>query len=232
VDQGLQLSVLIAHCNRSVIEHEGRRITLFPECAKSLVHAARRAGLRLEILVADWPDVPQLAPLKDWFPAAVAPFSFRVFPQTGPFNKGAALNALAELAGTDRLFFLDCDMLVPEEVLRRGIAHLDTGKAWFPGYQARSRGGRLSLPSTPRHGTGNAFMLREHLRERGGWPSKETWGQFDRPVSDWFLSRGLSAEDLNARKPVSGFVHLWHPRKWGWNGQEKAHAAQNKGAQA
>jgi len=222
VDQGLELSVCVAHCNRSVITHEGRRLTLFPECVKSLVHAARQAGLRIEVLIADWPDVPQIAPLTDWLPEAISPLPYRVIPHSGPFNKGKALNALAELAACDNLFFLDCDMRVPPEgLLGRGISYLEAGKAWFPGYMAQAENGRLHSPSSPRHGTGNAFMLRAHLRERGGWPSKETWGQFDRPVSDWFMARGLSAEDLDKRQPVPAFVHLYHPRKWGWNGQEQ-----------
>jgi len=222
VDQGLQLSVLVAHCDRSVIEHEGRRITLFPRPVESLVHAARRAGLapNLEWLVADWAGVPQIAPLTEWLPCAVAgAFPYRIISRSGPFNKGAALNELTALAACDRLFFLDCDMLVPAEVLSRGFNYLSAGKAWFPGYLARSQGGRLSPPSTPRHGTGNAFVLRPDLRRYGGWPSKETWGQFDRPVSDWFMREGLSAEDLNTRKPVPGFEHMWHPAKHGWNGR-------------
>jgi hypothetical protein len=228
VDQGLlRLSVLVAHCDRSVIEHNGKRLTLFPRTVESLVHAARRADLlsRIELVIADWPDVPQLSPLAEWLPCAVAgTFPYRVIPQSGPFNKGAALNQLTDLAACDRLFFLDCDMLVPAEVLTRGVAYLSEGKAWFPGYQARSERGRLSPPSTPRHGTGNAFMLRADLLRRGGWPSKETWGQFDRPVSDWFQREGLSAENLATRKWVPGFEHMWHPTKHGWNGRGRGYA--------
>jgi len=219
VDQGLHLSVLVAHCDRSVIEHNGKRITLFPETVKSLVHAARLSGLRIEVFVADWSGVPQIAPLREWFKAAVADIPHVVVPMAGPFNKGKAINLLTKLANTDRLFFLDCDMIVPAEVLTRGVAYLAAGKAWFPGYQAWSEGGKLSLPTTPRHGTGNAFLLRSQLEAYGGWRSKETWGQFDRPLSDWAMAKGLSAEDLNTRQPVPGFQHIWHPRKHGWNGQ-------------
>jgi len=217
VDQGAQLSVCVAHCNRSVIDVEGERLTLFPRTVDSLVHAAREANLRIELLVADWPDVPQLAPLRKWLPRAIGKIPLTIVEMSGPFNKGAALNHLAHKAASDRLFFLDCDMLVPWKLLRRGLGYLNEGKAWFPGYMAMSRGGALRSPSTPRHGTGNAFMLRAQLLECGGWPSKTTWGNFDRPVSDWFLSRGLSAEDLNTREPVTGFVHLWHPKLHGWD---------------
>lgn len=215
--QGQGLRVCVAHCNRSVLRVQSGEITLFPKCLESLARAAHSAEISISVSIADWPDVKQLAPLGKWAPRMLRGIPYEITEFRGPFNKGLALNQLADASQAGAfLFFLDCDMVVPAEVLRRGVSALEQGKAYFPGYMARTRSGELRRPSTPRHGTGNAFMSREHWAECGRWPEKTTWGQFDRPVSDWFQARGLSAEDLDTREPVSGFIHLWHPRGIGW----------------
>jgi len=133
---------------------------------------------------------------------------------TGDFSKGRGCNAAALAAQSDSLFFCDADMLVPAEVLKRGVDYLAAGKVWFPGYLAEHGvGGGLHPPQSP--GTGNAFMTREQWRANK-WPEKTTWGNFDRPLSTRIENQGLSAEVVRERKIVDGFVHQWHPKFHGW----------------
>jgi len=216
------LSVLVAHSARSVIRHEGRRIVLFPNTVRSLRHAANRSGVSCELIVADWPEhePSTRARLGRWLDVVAADLPHRVVSFYGPFNKGLCLNALARGLPADRqhLLFLDADMLVPDELLTRGLAHLAAGRAWFAGYLATRENGTLSPPRTP--GCGNVFMTRRQfdalLAERGGWPENRTWGRFDQPVADWFEARGWSAEPRRDRSIVPGFVHQWHPKLIGW----------------
>jgi hypothetical protein len=186
----------------------GRQFKLFPECVKSLIRAARQARLQIEVVIADWPDVPQLAPLSAWLAPTIGPLPYRVLPMDGPFNKGRGLNAAGEAAASDNLFFLDADMIVPGALLTRGLAWLSAGKAWFPGFTGREG-------NCPR-ATGNLFIRREAWRECG---RHVAWD--NRRGSDWafaqaILARGLSAEPLEKRRPVPGFSHIWHPKTIGW----------------
>lgn len=210
------LTICVAHAARSVIALPGGgRLELFPRTVRSLCAAVAETGIRAELLIADWPGYEDLAPLANWLQQEIS-IPHRVIEHDGAFNKGLALNDLARQAGGPHLFFLDADMLVPAEVLRRGVYWLQRGRAWFPGYLAQARAGsRITNPPKNAAG-GNAFMSVNHWRACGGWPEQEHWGGFDRPVWTWLERRGLSAESMADREPVPGFVHLWHPKKLGW----------------
>ncbi len=213
------LNILVAHCARSVVDTGAGRLELFTRTIQSLGHAVAQSSLPAVLLVADFPRDGEMAPLKRWL--WKCPLPHRIVPMKGPFNKGLALNRLTLLALSENLLFLDADMLVPPELLVRGMEALSARKAWFPGYLAQQRDGTLRPPKAI--ATGNAFMRRQDILRRGGWPEQEHWGGFDRPVSRWFEAEGLCCEPLETRIPVEGFIHLWHPKGLGWPVQEASH---------
>lgn len=213
------VSVCLVHAARSVIVAGEKRIELFPRCVDSLYRASRESGVACELVIGDWPKIPQESPLRSWLwkrtklPARVVPF-------TGAFSKGRACNVLADESQGNVLLFLDCDMLVPGDVLNRGLDWIAKGKAYFPGYLALDVHGEAVRPKSP--GAGNAMMTPEHFKmlrasSLKGWPENTTWGNFDRPVWNWFNSQGLAAEPLYEREIVPGFLHLWHPKGAGWS---------------
>jgi len=216
------LSVCIAHSARSRIQARGRLIELFPRCLDSLCAAVSETGIAAELVVADYPQNRDAGPpLAEWLPPACT-IPAQIVEMTGEWDKGAALNAAAAAAGGDVLFFLDCDFLVVAEVLRRGTAYARNGKVWFPGYLAQdARTGKFDhVPG--RMGCGNLFVGRALFDEWGGWPSATQHGVVDQPAGRYFAGRGLSAESINYRPPVDGFVHLWHPKYRGWKRRKDA----------
>ena len=207
------LTICVMHSGRSVIQAGERRIELFPRCLDSLNLSVAGSGVDAELVVADWPEHSGDNPVRDWLPNAVR-FPHAVFDMSGQFSKGRGCNAAADVAESNVLFFCDCDMLVPDSVLVKGMAWTAAGKAYFPGYLAQDSHGVLLKPRSP--GAGNAFMTKAMFRDSGGWPENKTWGKFDRPVWNWFDKHGLAAEPLYEREIVPGFVHLWHPKFAGW----------------
>jgi len=215
------LSVCIAHAARSTVAARGQLIALFPRCVRSLCAAVHDCGLPTELVVADYPGIRDDGPpLDEWLPKACT-IPTRIVPMTGEWDKGAALNAAAGRADGDHLFFLDCDFLVPAEVLRRGTAYADAGKAWFPGYLAQNGpGGRFNR--VPKHmGYGNMFLPKSLWERFGGWRSATEHGVIDHPAGRWAAKLGVAAEPVaDYREPVPGFVHLWHPKYRGWKKSE------------
>jgi hypothetical protein len=220
----VDLSIIIAHCARSLVIHEGHRIELFPRCIESLNEAKRASGVTAELVVADWPRVADGLPLRRWL-LQRSEYPVRLVNMRGPFSKGRGCNTAARLAQCERLFFLDADMLVPAEVISRGAGYLRSGKAWFPGYLHQRGLGSTNFKPPKVPGTGCAFMLCHQIRDYGWWPEQTHWGGFDRPVSRWFEAQGLVAEPIEGRAPVPGFVHQWHPKFIGWPDSPAARAA-------
>jgi hypothetical protein len=208
------LSVVVVHSGRSVIEHAGHRISMFPECVASLGVAVQEAKQPAELLVADFPNTMDLAPLRKWLMRKSA-IPFRMIPFRVPFNKGLAANKLATLASGSTLFFLDADMIVPAEVIVRGMAYAAAGRCWFPGYWSR-RENEGADPKANGSGTGNAFFPDDLWRRFGPWPVQEHWGGDEKQVSTRVVNAGMSAEALCDRQPVAGFEHIWHPKGLGW----------------
>lgn len=214
------LSICIAHSARSTLQWRGRLISLFPRCVDSLCRAAAELRGPFELIVADYPlNRDAGPPLADWLPRACT-IPARIIEMAGTWDKGAALNAAAAAASGDVLFFLDCDFLVPAEVLRRGTLYAAQGLAWFPGYLCQTRpGGKFSrLPH--RMGCGNMIVSRTLFDQFGGWLPAPGRGMLDIPAGNWFAERGLSVESVVYREPVPGFVHLWHPKHLGWKKME------------
>jgi len=209
------LSICIVHSARSVYLLRGRRYELFPRCVRSLNEATASITEPVELVVADWPGIFNPAPLKTWL-WELCRIPVRIVEMSGEFNKGLGCNRAAAASQGDVLFFCDCDMLVPAEVITRGLLYARASKAWFPGYVAQQGADSdvYKPPKTP--GTGNAFMPAWLFREIGPWPEKTTWGKFDRPYSTRIEQLGHSAEPIATRKPVDGFVHIWHPKYMGW----------------
>jgi len=210
------LSVCIAHSARSTVAARGQLIALFPRCVASLCSAVAETGIPTELIVADYPANRDAGPpLADWLPGRRT-IPLRIVEMTGLWDKGAALNAAAAKTSGDALFFVDCDFLIPPEILRRGIAYAGDGLAWFPGYLAQNGpGGRFDR--VPKHmGCGNMFLGRPLWERFGGWSSATEHGVIDHPAGRWATKLGVAAEPVDKRKPVPGFVHVWHPKYTGW----------------
>lgn len=210
------LSVCIAHSARSTIAARGHLITLFPRCVATLCAARADTDIPTELVVADYPANRDAGPpLTEWLPAA-STIPTTIIEMTGPWDKGAALNAAAAKAAGDILFFLDCDFLVPAAVLRRGLEYARSGQAWFPGYLSQNGPGGLFNKVPKRMGCGNMILSRSLWLRFAGWRSATRHGVIDQPAGKWFGDRDLAAEGIDHREPVPGFVHIWHPKYLGW----------------
>jgi hypothetical protein len=213
------LSICIVHHARSLVEVDGKSVILFPRCVDSINAAVEQSGIRAELVVADWPMVPQAMPLREWL-LDTCRVPVRVLRMHCTFSKGLGCNQAAQSAQSDSLLFLDCDMLISSDLLIMGMQQLAKGKAWFPGYVAQQgyESERYAPPKTP--AAGNAFMTREIWQSVGRWPEKTTWGNFDQPVAQRVIDAGLSAEPLEGRATIPGFIHMWHPKFIGWEGKD------------
>ncbi len=195
------LSICVSLKNRSRIRYEGQELELFPNCVRSLAEAARTLG-PVELIVADFHSDDW--PLAEWLEHTAAPLQVRVIPVEGDFSRGRGLNLAASQARSDRLFLCDADVLVPAELLRRGIEIVDAGEAYFPIF------GYLGLDGTRRHEVpesyGIAVVARSTFEAAGGVPEFHSWGGEDNLFHD-----AVARQRTVRRESVAGFDHQWHP---------------------
>jgi len=180
------LSICIGHYRRTAVPWSGGILPIFPRCAGSLTAAVAAGAIEAELVVADWPSDPAQS-LRPWLRQLGMPT--RIISGTGTFGRGTARNLAARAAHSNWLFFCDADMLVPPAILRRGCEILRERKAFFPGYwrQTGPDATRLSFG----RGHGNAFVLREHYQQAGGFAEQRTWGGEDTTFASWFAERNL-----------------------------------------
>jgi hypothetical protein len=194
--------------NRSRVEHDGRVLSLFPNCVRALAEAASvipGAG-PIELVVADFQSDDW--PLAAWLPAAGGAggtLRVRVVPVDGPFSRGRGLNLAVARAASDRLLLCDADILIKPEALRRAIEVLDRGGVWFPVCRYLDEKGRLEFWQV--YGFGIAALRRTTFDAVGGVPEFYSWGGED----DIFYRR-LAWHVPIVRERTEGLDHQWHPR--------------------
>jgi len=214
------LSICVGHYKRSAVPHAGSLLPIFPRCVQSLCPALAAVHQTAELVVAtstaaagpngvdlrshgEPPTIDAATEPAAWL-LAVATIPVRVIECPRPFSRGRARNLAANASQGDWLMFLDADMIVPPELIRRGCELLRAGKAFFPMYR------RFIDPDHDEWswgtGTGNSFVLREHYLAAGGFPAPESWGGEDTTFWDWFKVHRLSV-----RERVPTFCHQWHP---------------------
>src|SRR3954471_21299859 len=97
------LSVCVCLKNRARVAHDGRVLTLFPNCVRSLAEAAsaiREVG-SIELVVADFHSDDW--PLSEWLAAAAGALPVRVVPVDGAFSRGRGINRAVTEAASDQL---------------------------------------------------------------------------------------------------------------------------------
>ncbi len=204
------LSVCVSLRNRSRIIHDGQPLHLFPNCVRSLAEAAEKlgptclSGRQVELVVADFHSDDW--PLDEWIPDTADPLQVNVIPVDGDFSRGRGLNIAARHTRSDRLFLCDADMLIPAELLQRGIEILDAGDAFFPVFRY------LGLDASRQHlvpeSFGNAMVTRELFEATGGVPEFHSWGGED----DLFYAEVVRRATVR-RDVIDGFDHQWHPER-------------------
>lgn len=198
------LSICIALKNRSRLSVGEETLELFPQCVRSLAHAAEQMADtgEIELVVADFQSDDW--PLQEWLEVEAAPLKVRVVSLDDRFSRGKGLNAAVEAASSDHIFLCDADMLVKPEGIQRAIDIIDSGKAWFPTYQCLGRDGHPEFWQDFSHGM-SAFH-RELFQKAGPVPEFESWGGEDDLFHE---SLARFAPIIRERSPF--LEHQWHP---------------------
>ena len=197
------LSVCVSLKNRSLIMHKKRRLTLFPNCVRSLATAAPGIG-QIELVVADYRSDDW--PLEEWIHEAAGSLELRLITIEGDFSRGGGLNRAAVMARSNRLLLCDADVLLPLKMLRSGIEAVDRGEAYFPVCRHLDVNGR---PGKLEHaGFGVVFVSRQVFELAGRIPEFTSWGGED----DVFRECVRELVDIK-RNHVTGFCHQWHPER-------------------
>jgi hypothetical protein len=197
-----ELSICVTVKNRSRVRADGRELTLFPNCVRSIVHAVP-PELSCELVVADWESDDW--PLAEWLEETARPLPVRLVTPRGPFSRGGGRNVAAQAARAPTLLFLDADVLLCREVVTRGLRIVGEGKAYFPIFYyfldpEHARGWWWDF------GFGQCMVTSAVYQRSGGWPEYFTWGKED----DDFFDRIASVAPV-VRERVDGFHHQWHP---------------------
>jgi len=210
------ISICVTVKNRSRIQADGRELTLFPNCVRSIVSSAASRS-DVELVVSDWHSDDW--PLSEWLAAAAGPIPVRIVPVEGAFSRGRGRNVAAEAASGDALLFLDADSIFCSRVLEAGLEYLGQGKAFFP--IVYSFDGQEHVTGIwRRFGFGNCMVSRQMFRRSGGWPEFSRWGKED----DEFYARIFELADV-VREDVPGFFHQWHPDDLAWKDAQSTPAA-------
>ena len=196
------LSICTTVKNRSRLQIGERKLELFPNCVCSLVQSVGE-DIPCELVVADWNSDDW--PLEQWLEEAARPIPTRIVKLDGNFSRGRGLNVAAKAARGDSVFFMDTDVLLCRELIRRGLQCVEQGKAYFPILYSFNdpdhRTGRWR-----RGGFGHCMLGTDAFRTLGGWPEYKSWGKED----DHFWS-SVKAQLPVVREDVEGFYHQWHP---------------------
>ena len=201
------LSICIGHKNRGYVRlPSGALRPLFragmPVLADAIMSIVYREPV--EVVIADFSDDQDLA-VGPWVFDAHG-IDIHIAYGVSPFSIGKGRNLAYSQARGDKLFFMDCDMLCPAAVLKRGLEVLDEGKAFAPLYDRLSPDGSVEQRG---NGTGNIFVLRKDFEAVGGkWLESHDWAG-DGDTAMWHELNDVRG--LGVREFVPGFVHQWHP---------------------
>jgi glycosyltransferase involved in cell wall biosynthesis len=197
------LSVCVSIKNRSRLAVDGKNVELFPNCVRSLSEAARDFG-KVELIVADFHSDDW--PLAEWLPPAAGNLVHRVIPVDGPFSKGKGLNIAADAARGERVLFLDADMLIDRDGLRRAIQVVDQENVWLPIYRNLDQYGNPG--EWEDFSVGNVAFSRKLWQLAKPVPEFQSWGGEDNIFAD-----RLQKHQRAIRERFAGFCHQWHPER-------------------
>jgi glycosyltransferase involved in cell wall biosynthesis len=198
------LSVCVCLKNRARVEHDGRVLSLFPNCVRALAEAASAVPEvgPVELVVADFHSDDW--PLSEWLTAAAGALSVRVVPVDGAFSRGRGINRAIAEAASDQLLLFDADMLIQPGALRRAIEVVAQGQVWLPICRYLDEQGGLEFWNE--YGYGIAAIRRATFDAAGGIPEFESWGGEDQ----LFFGR-LALHAALVRERSEGLAHQWHP---------------------
>ena len=203
-DASPTISICVVLKNRSRIYVEGQTLELFPNCVRSLAHAAEDLSDlgRIELIVVDFHSDDW--PLREWLDQVAESLKVHVVTISGRFSKGKGINIAIENATSDYIFLCDADMLVTSQAIRRAVELIDSGKAWCPTYECLDRKGRHEFWQDLSHGM--VAMHRNWYTAVGPVPEFESWGGEDDLFHD-ALAQHVSV--VRERSPH--LKHQWHP---------------------
>ena len=197
------LSVLVNFSSRAYDMHEGKRIPLFERTFPFLVNTLNQTKVDAEIIILDSTPAGDPRGLGDW----CVDRRLRIVKNDVEFNRGAGRAKLGELASGEILYWMDADMIVPPQVITRGIVFARQGQAYYPLYDFEHMPGDLTRYSEG-NGTGNLIIQREIYDISPKWPTDMNgWGGEDTKLAHWFKIHGMVF-----REHIPGFIHLWHPK--------------------
>lgn len=140
------------------------------------------------------------------------------------FNRSQGLNYAAKHANAgpdDLLFFIDVDLLVPENfpaVMREKVI---PGRVWFPIIYSMHKNKPISVRDTSRYspqkangwwrksGKGMCGFVKRDFDKINGWKEQlgVTWGREDGDIA----RRAKNAQLTLIRGRCEGLFHMWHP---------------------
>ncbi|WP_146393485.1 glycosyltransferase [Allorhodopirellula solitaria] len=214
------LSVCVSLKNRSRIAHQDHLLELFPKCVETIIAASREFmetwaepspqgshfshRATVELVIADFNSDDW--PLSQWIANTADGLTLKYFNLTEGFSRGRGLNMAAMHASSDRLLFLDADMLVTAQLMRDGIEAIDQATAYFPVFRYLNIHG--SLLDLEHASFGNVFLSKQMFAASGGVPEFQSWGGED----DIFYERVRRITNIR-RDEGNGFYHQWHPER-------------------
>jgi glycosyltransferase involved in cell wall biosynthesis len=165
----------------------------------------------LESLAVARPRVPFEVVLVCWaddFDAAAYPFVRKIESDDGDaFNLGRLRNAGARQARFRKLFFMDCDIVVPPWLVDGAFERIHYKRAWFPICRDQRLRPGTDAEGWRVHGFGLCGVTKRDLFWSGGWPEFDDWGCED--TLQHFKLRHDGCFILRERVP--GLIHLDHP---------------------
>lgn len=148
--------------------------------------------------------------------------------ETGPMNRAEARNrsfAIINKSLDDRVFFVDCDMVLPFDFSDRVRRFVKPGHAYFPVCYSLYQGAPMVIKgSGPAHypgkaeangwwreaGRGNCGFVVKDFLAIGGWDGRRWGTNYGREDDDvfWRAKEKLTVH----REWTQNFFHQWHPR--------------------
>jgi len=211
------LSICITCKNRSLIDINGDKLKLLPNCIDSILAIVTDIDEKVELVISDWDSDDW--PLKEWLPQKVdGKISLNLVSlKKEGFSRGQGRNIAFQKSKGDKIFFVDADMLFESSyVFNKGLQVLKKGMAFLP----------ICFSYKDIHhingwwratGFGNIMVNRDTFITVGPWWEKDTWGKEDDDIM-FKLSKIVKI----SRENTPGFFHQWHPNELEWKERYKS----------